>query len=134
MAKTQTAFLERARVPARAALQEAIKDLKFRLTLDDAYIPFESSGYLPCTLDGEDAGFDIRFADGTGEVSAVQLDGRDVSIVFRWGGDPREYASAMIVSAALADRFGALVHRPEGLLEADKLIKEARKAFEAAQE
>ncbi len=61
MARSQTAYLLRDDVPTRAALQKAIDGLKFKLTLDNSYVPFQTSGYLPCTLDGEDAGFDIRF-------------------------------------------------------------------------
>src|SRR6516225_1828139 len=117
MARAQTAFLERKDVPARQALQKAVDALKLKLTLDDGYVPFKSSGYLPCTLDGEDAGFDIRFHDAaelatTPELQS-QIAGNDAAIAFRWGGDPREYASVMIVCAALAKDFGAIVHVPD---------------------
>jgi hypothetical protein len=115
MARAQTAYLNRADVPARAALQAAIKELGFKLTLDDGYAPFETKGYLPCTYDGEDAGFDLRFgeAEAAPPDLAVALDGRDVAMKFRWGGDPREQFAALAVCAALADKFGAVIHDAE---------------------
>ena len=61
MARSQTAYINRKDVPARADLQKAIDQLGFKVTLDHAYAPFKTSGYLPCTLDGEDAGFNMRF-------------------------------------------------------------------------
>lgn len=139
MPRTQTAFLERKDAPSRKALQEAIDGLKFKLALDDGYAPFKTSGYLPCTLEGEDAGFDIRFQDvDAAEVAkypalAAQIGARDAAIAFRWSGDVREFASAMIVGAALAKNFGAIIHEPDGdaLCPAEKLIAKAREAVES---
>lgn len=135
MARTTTAFLDRKDAPSRKALQEAIGGLKFKLALDDAYAPFKTSGYLPCTLEGEDSGFDIRFQEVEADLSKfpalqAQIGGRDAAIAFRWSGDAREYASAMIVGAALAKNFGAIVHNPDEdvIYSADDLIEKARKA------
>ena len=132
MARTQTVFLNRADVPARKALQEAIDGLGFKLTLDDGYAPFKTAGYLPCTLDGEDAGFDIRFQDVAADISPALKSGigsRDVAIALRWSGDPREQLAALGVSAALAKKFGAVVHEPDGgeLLSFDQLMARVRK-------
>ena len=141
MANSQIAYLNRNQVPERQALQEAIKALRFRLTLDDAYVPFESSGYLPCTLDGEDAGVDIKFSDTAAQLNdqpqlQQQVGDRDTAILLRWGGDPRERASALILGATLAHSFGALVQRqPEETLRVpEQLVDEARKAFSQLQE
>lgn len=137
MARSQTAYLLRNDVPAREALQKAIDGLKFKLTLDDSYVPFQTSGYLPCTLDGEDAGFDIRFqaVDASPLSFALQsrIGQRDVAIAFRWSGDVREEASAAIVCAALAASSGALVHDPDGdaIYGAEQLIDKARKTAAA---
>ena len=135
MARAQTAFLARKDVPTRAALQQAIDALKLKLTLDDAYAPFKSLTYLPCTIDGEDAGFDIRFqdVDASFPVSAnlqPQLGDKDVGILFRWGGDQREQASVLIVCAALAKNFGALIYDPDAdaVSSADDILAKARKA------
>jgi hypothetical protein len=88
-ARALTAYLRRPDVPARAALQAAIKELKLPLALDDGYVPFETSGYLPCTLDGEDAGFDLRFrAVAAADLAATpglhaQLGDRDTALSFK---------------------------------------------------
>jgi hypothetical protein len=107
MARTLTAHLRDKDVPARKALQHAIDELKFPLALDDAYVPFETSGYLPCTLNGEDAGFDLRFQ--TAAASETRIADRDTVMSFKWAGDPREEASALMVCAALVKEFDALV-------------------------
>jgi hypothetical protein len=124
-------------VPARPALQQAIAALKFPLSLDDAYVPFQTAGYLPCTLDGEDAGFDLRFKDAAAELPpALQphLGGRDTAIALKWGGDPREEVAALVVCAALAKKFGALVQEggTQTLIAPDALVARAKaKAAEA---
>jgi hypothetical protein len=141
MAKTLIAFMERSQVPSRQALQEAVKNLRFRLSLDEAYVPFEWAGYLPCTLDGEDAGVDIRFADSASRLSEqpkllLQIGNRGTAILLRGGGDPREQASALILGAVLAHSFGALVqhHGDDSLCAAEQLLEEARAAFSQMQE
>ncbi|MGJ4942229.1 hypothetical protein ACQR1W_16755 [Bradyrhizobium sp. HKCCYLS1011] len=134
MARALTAFLKRADVPARKALQQAIARLPFALTLDEGYVPFETSGYLPCTLDGEDAGFDLRFKDAAAELAAMPalqatVGDRDVAICCKWGGDPREEAAALAVCAALATGFGALVVCDGALLSSDHMLKQAKGAL-----
>lgn len=133
MARTMTAFLTRKDVPARKALQAAIDALGFKVTLDDAYAPFETKGYLPCTLDGEDAGFDIRFRDVAADLSPTLkagIAGRDVAMEFRWSGDPREQLAALGVCVALVKQFGAIVQEPDTdvLLSFDQLMARARQA------
>lgn len=132
-----TAYLKRADVPARKVLQAAVKELKLGLVLDDGYAPFETSGYLPCTLDGEDAGFDLRFKEvGAGELSATpglqsKLGDRDTAILFKWGGDPREDAAARGVCAALVKAFGALVQQGDEdvLLSYEDLLAKVKAAL-----
>ncbi|MDQ0505528.1 hypothetical protein [Xanthobacter agilis] len=133
MARALTVYLRRSDVPDRAALQGAVDALKLKLTLDDGYVPLKSSGYLPCTLDGEDAGFTLRFHDVNADLDALPelkaaLDGRDLAIDVKWSGDVREKVSALGVCAALAKAFGALVHDAAGdrLRGADALIADVR--------
>lgn len=121
-------------MPARADLQSAIKRLGFDLTLDAAYAPFESSGYLPCTLEGEDAGVDLRFEreaplPDAAAALADQRGLRTVLIKLKWGGDVREQLSALIVAGALADGFDAWVMEPDQgqVAEGAALLKTARK-------
>ena len=133
MARALTAYLERSRVPDRQSLQKALDALKLKIVLDDAYAPFKLVGYLPCAFHGEDAGFDIRFEDAPAEPAAALRDEiglRDVAVLLRWGGDPREEACAMAVCAALAREFGALTHDPkkDRLVSAEELVKKAKAA------
>ena len=136
MARAQIAYLNRKDVPARKPLQAAIHQLGFKVVLDNSYEPFETKGYLPCTLDGEDAGFDLRFQhveEGISSNLASAIGGRDAAMKFRWAGDPREQFAALAVCAALVEKFGAIVHEPEGdrLLTLDELLEKARKASES---
>src|SRR5271169_5195292 len=119
MIRAQIAYLNRKDVPARNSLQAAIHQLGFKVALDDSYEPFETSGYLPCTLDGEDAGFDLRFKDVAADLSSTpalqsSMGDRDTAVSCRWGGDPREEVSALIVCAALVRNCDALVQQGDG--------------------
>lgn len=125
MTRNLTAHLRQTDVPARTALQKAIDGLKFALSVDDTYVPFKTSGYLPCTLNGEDAGFDLRFRTATG--SDANIADRDTAMSFKWGGDTREQASALIVCAALVKQFDALVQDDGNVpLSFDHLLAKAR--------
>jgi hypothetical protein len=126
MARALTAYLFRDKVPARKPLQQAVDALGFGLKLDADYAPFKTAGYLPCDLDGEDAGFDLRFKDAE---NAEQFGGRDVALTLKWGGDPREEAAASIFCAALAKDFGAVVLRDEADVAAEALLAQAKKAL-----
>jgi hypothetical protein len=134
MPRAQSAFLNRKDVPARKDLQKAIDGLKFKVTLDDGYAPFKSQGYLPCTLDGEDAGFNIKFQDVAADAAPTNLKSvlgdRDVEIAVKWSGDVREYIAAMAVCAALVNNFGAIVHDPDGdkVYASDEFLNKAREA------
>lgn len=124
MARTYTAYLKRDQIPDRAALQAAIKSLGFKLTLEEDYAPFSSSGYLPCTLDGEDAGLTLRF-DISNEIA-----GKDSALTLQWSGDPREQVSVMMIAAALAHGFDAVVRDADNVgKSANELLESAKKAF-----
>lgn len=126
MAQTYTAFLTRDHIPERAALQTAIKALGFKLTLEDDYVAFESYGYLACTLDGEDSGLTLRF------VESESVAGKDAAIVLKSGGDPREEATILMIAAALASSFNAVVHDKNNTEKTtEELIFSARKEFAA---
>jgi hypothetical protein len=134
MARALTAYLKRDEVPSRKALQGALDPLGFKLVLDDDYVPLKSRGYVPCTLDGEDAGFDLRFQDVEAEAqSKLALAGESVAMAFRWGGDPREELAALVVVAALARCFGAVVAEPGAgkAFSADALLEKARQRAKA---
>jgi hypothetical protein len=135
MPRALTAYLKRCDVPERNSLQDAIGALGLPLTLDDTYAPFETAGYLPCTLDGEDAGFDLRFTDVAADLPpALQsaIADRDTAFRCKSGGDPREDAAAFIVCAALSETFGAVVREGEmeTVLEPQQLIAKAKAAMD----
>ncbi|WP_034990980.1 hypothetical protein [Beijerinckia mobilis] len=136
MARALTAYLDRNNVPDRKSLQKALDGLKLKITLDDGYAPFKSVSYLPCTFDGEDAGFDIRFQDVGGDLSPdlkAAVGDRDTIMAFRWGGDIREQACVMAVCTALARDFAAIILDPEGdkPISADDLFKKAKAAADS---
>jgi hypothetical protein len=103
--------------------------LGFKVMLDTPYAPLETAGYLPCTLDGEVAGFGMRFQDIAADLSPALKAGagRDAAIGFCWSGDPREQLAALRVRAALVKQFGAVVHEPnkDALLSLDRLMAKA---------
>jgi hypothetical protein len=138
MSRSQSAFLAKNDVPGRRDLQKAVDALGFKVTLDDTYVPLKSSGYLPCTFDGEDSGFTIKFVEVDPAAKRPEaLDAargtRDVEIAFNWSGDPREVHCAMAVGAALSKSFGAIVYDTGDnvLVSGDELVAKARKAAAA---
>lgn len=111
MANEQYAFLQKSAVPTRDQWQAAIDACGFDFQLAAELEPFEDSGFLPCTLYGSDAGFEIYY-DGSPELLNEFSDlaqGCDFCISFRWGGSMAQCASVMIASYALAKTFGAIV-------------------------
>lgn len=115
MSNTQIAFLNRADVPGRDALQASIDRLGFNLKLHPEFTPFDDSGFLPCILDGtSDVGFEVFYAPaseitkGDEDLAAIAA-GRDFSISMVWRGSMKDCACGMIVSCALAKDFGAVV-------------------------
>lgn len=140
MSKVRTVYLKREHVPAREALQDAIKNLRFKLILDESYIPFECTGYIPCTLDGEDAGLELKFE--TIDVNSLESDIKaaigdcDIAITIRSGADPREVVSATIIAATLANSFNALIRNKgeDVLVNAEVLLSSARSLFQELSE
>lgn len=137
MSQEQTAFILRSNVPDRAPLEAAIREIGFDLTVDADYTPFESSGFLPCMFQGKRSGFEIYF-ESTSEIIEdyprlmKSVGDRDCAIGFRWGGDLAECACVLIVCAALAHRFGAVVYYHDGdaVYQGAQLIPEARKVLQ----
>ncbi|MDD2893767.1 MAG: hypothetical protein PHF20_07520 [Halothiobacillaceae bacterium] len=115
MSNTQFAFINRAQVPDRSALQASIDALGFDLKLHPDFMPFEDSGFLPFILHGEEGpGFEIEYQDaaevidGDEELGAI-AGGRDHCISMVWRSSMKDLACVMIVSCALAKDFDAVV-------------------------
>lgn len=115
MSNTQYAFIDKARVPDRAALQSSIDALGFDLKLHPEFSPFSDSGFLPFVLNGEEGpGFEIFYEPTDDVVGGDKLfralaEGRDHCISMCWRGDIKDLACVMIVSCALTKDFGAIV-------------------------
>ena len=115
MSNSQYAFLSRSEVPDLKSLEASIKALEFNLTLHESYVPFESSGLLPCVLNGEDGlGFEIGFQDSAevidGEDPLASIaSGKECCISMVWRSSMKDLACVMIVSCALVKDFGAVV-------------------------
>jgi hypothetical protein len=111
MANEQFAFLKSSRVPTRDQWQQAIDRAGFDLKLDPLFEPRTNVGFVPCKLNGAEAGVEMYFDDSTEFMDAFgSLAGeRDCCISFRWGGSMQECACAMVASFALASEFDAVV-------------------------
>jgi hypothetical protein len=133
MSNTQYAFLKSADVPSRAALQASIDALGFDLKLDPDLNLLADSGFSPCTLAGvEDVGFELiaGSADEVFEGAAELAPERDYCIGMIWRGSMKDCASVMIVSAALAKNFGAIIsYEGDAPEPTDKLLEGAREVL-----
>jgi hypothetical protein len=136
MSLQQTAYLARSSVPKREALQAAVDSLDFDCKIDESYLPFACSGFLPCVVNGRKSGFEIYFESAAEQFEAFPelqktVGNRDAAITFRWGSDLDECACVLIVSAALASNFGAAIHYQDDdiLYLAEQLVEEARAAL-----
>ena len=111
MANEQFAFLSKEKVPSREIWQKAIDKSGFDFKLHPELDPIRVVGFVPCTLADKDAGCEMYFHDSLEFLSAFGelAGGRDCCISFRWGGNMRECASAMIASYVLANEFDAIV-------------------------
>lgn len=111
MANEQYAFLKSSNVPTREGLQQAIDRAGFDLKLDAGYQPRTNVGFVPCTLNGKETGVEMYFDDSKELMDSFRelAEDRDCCISFRWGGNMRECACAMVASYALADSFDAIV-------------------------
>ena len=138
MSVTQSAFLEKSRVPDRPKLEGAIHALGFDLAIDEFYRPFECSGFLPCVLEGKTSGFESYFGPPDEAHEAFphlveEVGARDCQITFRLGGDMAECACMLIVCAALAQSFDAVVHydADDIVFSAEQLVEDAKSTLKS---
>jgi hypothetical protein len=128
------AFIDQVKVPTREAWQQAIHQSGFDLQLDPGMKAVGDSRFSPCTLMGTMSGVEIS---GVGEVSFLNdfseiHNGRDFCITFRWGGDMRECACALVASYVLARDFGAIVSfEGNEAMPLEELLQEARDAVDS---
>lgn len=120
MSRQFCATVPAATVPERAALEHALTRAGRDLQIDPAWDDPTHRGYLPCTLRGEDAGFDLR-----------RIPGREgLRIEMRCSGDARELAAALSVMRVLAGSFGALLTSEPGAMALEEQERQAWAALE----
>jgi len=131
------AFLERGSAPTYQTLQAAVDSLgDYDLHIDSTYTPFHRLGYVPCVLHGTESGIEIS-SGPSGEATQLfprlrtLIGERHHTMTFRFGGDTSECVCALIISAALARSFGALVYYPADdiVYSAEELLQEAEIAL-----
>jgi len=110
-------FLCKSKLSNRDSWQTEIGKHGYGLSIDPNLKVFEDEDFVPCALNGAQIGFEIFFGDAIAVASnqpelKSKLNGRDLCIVFRWGGDLNEAASALIASLALIDLADAVVYYP----------------------
>jgi hypothetical protein len=108
----QFAFISKNCVPTADDWQAAINQSGFDMQLSESFEVFEHTGYLPCTLLGEPAGFELRYDHARDifddeEQLALMAGDRDYCITMSWGGSMRDCVAVMIASLALAQHFDA---------------------------
>lgn len=111
MANEQFAFIKKDTLPNRNDWQSAIESCGFDFVLNSEFNPVSDSGFLPCKLNGKDAGVELYFDDSEETLGQfLELAGdNDCCILFRWGGSMAECATAMIMSYALAKSYNAII-------------------------
>jgi hypothetical protein len=120
------------KVPTKAALTRAMKELAFPVTIPAGGTPLaQQSGYLPMKLRREESGVEVDVTDDRSVVEDIA--GKDVDpsyqrcVSFRWGGDEREMLCAQCTAAALAKLLDGIVRDDDGAhLSADQAIAQAR--------
>jgi hypothetical protein len=128
--------LFRGKLPSKATLQTALRELGFPFSIKPATGSLErQDGFMPMLLDKEETGAEFEVFEGRAaveEVGGKEVDPRFERVAnFRWGGSMHECAAAMCGAAALAKLVdGVVLDEEEGkLLPVDEAIEMARQVF-----
>ena len=130
----ETHVFFRGKLPTRAALSRAMKELGFPFSITPSTGSLEQqSGFMPMKRRGEETGveFDV-YSDHAAveEFADVGVDaGFERRASLRWGGDFQEAVAGMSAAAALAKLMNGVVfdEAEDRLLSADDAIAVARK-------
>jgi hypothetical protein len=130
----ETHVFFRGKLPSKAALSRALKELGFPLAIKPATGSLEQqSGFMPMMIWHEETGAEFDAYNGDDALSDfanLRLASRfDRRASFRWGGDPHECAAGTCGAAALAKLVGGVVfdEQENRLLSVDDAIAVARK-------
>jgi hypothetical protein len=130
---TETHVFFRGKLPSKASLSRAMKELAFPFSITPATGSLEAQqGFMPMKLRGEETGveFDV-FADPTAveEFADAGVDPKfERRASLRWGGDFQEAVAGMCVAAALAKLVDGVVfdEAEDRLLSVEDAIAVAR--------
>ena len=134
----ETHVLFHGKLPGKAALNRAMKELGFPVAIRPATGSLEGhSGYLPMVVRHEESGVEFDVFEGRDAIE--ELAGKDVdprfqrSGSFRWGGDENEMLAALCAAAALAKLVdGRVLDEAENkLLTVDQAVERARETLKA---
>jgi hypothetical protein len=130
---TETHVFFRGRLPTKAALSRAMKELGFPFAIKPATGSLEEqSGFMPMMLRREETGVEFGVYDHSAveEFADVGVDASFERLAsFRWGGDFQEAVAGMCAAAALAKLTNGVVfdEAEDRLLSVEDAIAVARK-------
>jgi hypothetical protein len=131
---TETHVFFRGKLPTKAALSRAMKDLGFPFSIKPVTGSLEEqSGFMPMLLRREETGVEFDVWNDHSAVTEFADVGVDPSFErvanFRWGGDFQEAIAGMCAAAALAKLVSGVVfdEAEDKLLSVDDAIGVARK-------
>jgi hypothetical protein len=131
---TETHVFFRGKLPTKAALSRAMKELGFPFAIKPATGSLEQqSGFMPMTLRREETGVEFDVFDDRSAVEEYAGRGVDQSYErvanFRWSGDFEEAVAGMCGAAALANLVNGVVfdEAEDKLLSVDEAIALAKK-------
>ncbi|WP_157751133.1 hypothetical protein [Janthinobacterium svalbardensis] len=110
-----TVYLKRSDMPAPSVWREAITDAGFSVILDDDFDVFSFTGFLPCPVNGELAGFEYYVAPTSSEdIAELGLAPElGFSVQFVIGSRPLELTAALAASSVLASISGGVLVDPQ---------------------
>jgi hypothetical protein len=122
------------KLPSKAALTRAMKELGFAVTIPGGGALANHSGYLPMKLRREESGVEFDVYDDRGtiaELAGEHFDPRfERCASFRWGGDEQGMVCALCAAAALAKLVdGVVLDEEEGRLSVDQAIAQAEETL-----
>lgn len=134
---TKTHVFFRGKLPSKAALARAMKELGFPFAIRPATGSLdEQSGFMPMTLRREETGVELDVYSDHATVEEFAGKGVHASFErrasFRWGGDFQEAVAGMCGAAALAKLVNGVVfdEAENRLLSVDEAIAVARRNLE----
>ncbi len=132
----ETRVFLRGKLPSKAALSRAMKELGFPYSLKPATGSLEQqNGFMPMLLRREETGveFDVFGRDAVAEFADAGVDPSYERVAnFRWGGDFQEAVAGMCGAAALAKLVNGVVfdEAENRLLSVEDAVALARKNLE----